>query len=307
MPVEQRLTGKQLNDLPDEALWHLAERTDLFAEVDPNQKERIILALKRTGHVVGFLGDGINDAPALHAADVGISVDSAVDVAKQAADFVLLKRDLDVLRQGIEAGRTTFANTLKYIAATTSANFGNMISMAAASLFLPFLPLLAKQILLNNFLSDLPAIAISTDHVDRQQVERPHRWDIRAIRRFMILFGLVSSLFDFLTFGALLFVVHATAEQFRTGWFIESLLTELLVVFIIRTAQPFYRSRPGRLLLLSSGLVVAIALLIPYLPFAEFFEFTPLPLPVMAMLLAITALYVGTTEVVKRYFYRRTL
>jgi P-type Mg2+ transporter len=307
MPVDQRLTGKQLNDLPDEALWHLAERTDLFAEVDPNQKERIILALKRTGHVVGFLGDGINDAPALHAADVGISVDSAVDVAKQAADFVLLKRDLDVLRQGIEAGRTTFANTLKYIAATTSANFGNMISMAAASLFLPFLPLLAKQILLNNFLSDLPAIAISTDHVDRQQVERPHRWDIRAIRRFMILFGLVSSLFDFLTFGALLYVVHATAEQFRTGWFIESLLTELLVVFIIRTAQPFYRSRPGRLLLLSSGLVVAIALLIPYLPFAEFFEFTPLPLPVMAMLLAITALYVGTTEVVKRYFYRRTL
>jgi Mg2+-importing ATPase len=307
MPVEQRLTGKQLNDLPDEALWHLAERTDLFAEVDPNQKERIILALKRTGHVVGFLGDGINDAPALHAADVGISVDSAVDVAKQAADFVLLKRDLDVLRQGIEAGRTTFANTLKYIAATTSANFGNMISMAAASLFLPFLPLLAKQILLNNFLSDLPAIAISTDHVDREQVERPHRWDIRAIRKFMILFGLVSSLFDFLTFGALLFVVHATAEQFRTGWFIESLLTELLVVFIIRTAQPFYRSRPGRLLLLSSGLVIAIALLIPYLPFAEFFEFTPLPLPVMAMLLTITALYVIATEVVKRFFYRRTL
>jgi P-type Mg2+ transporter len=305
--VDQRLTGKQLNDLPDEALWHLAERTDLFAEVDPNQKERIILALKRTGHVVGFLGDGINDAPALHAADVGISVDSAVDVAKQAADFVLLKRDLDVLRQGIEAGRTTFANTLKYIAATTSANFGNMISMAAASLFLPFLPLLAKQILLNNFLSDLPAIAISTDHVDREQVERPHRWDIAAIRKFMILFGLVSSLFDFLTFGALLYVVHATAEQFRTGWFIESLLTELLVVFIIRTAQPFYRSRPGRLLLHSSGLVVAIALLIPYLPFAEFFEFTPLPLPVMAMLLAITALYVIATEITKRFFYRHTL
>jgi Mg2+-importing ATPase len=306
MPAEQRLSGKQLNDLPDEALWHLAERTDLFAEVDPNQKERIILALKRTGHVVGFLGDGINDAPALHAADVGISVDSAVDVAKQAADFVLLKRDLDVLRQGIEAGRTTFANTLKYIASTTSANFGNMISMAAASLFLPFLPLLAKQILLNNFLSDLPAIAISTDHVDREQVEGPHRWDIRAIRRFMILFGLVSSLFDFLTFGALLYVIRATPEQFRTGWFIESLLTELLVVFIIRTAQPFYRSRPGRLLLLSSGLVVAIALLIPYMPFAVFFEFTPLPLPVMAMLLAITLLYVSATEVAKRFYYRRS-
>ena len=182
-----------------------------------------------------------------------------------------------------------------------------MISMAVASLFLPFLPLLAKQILLNNFLSDLPAIAISTDNVDREQVEGPHRWDIRAIRKFMILFGLVSSLFDFLTFGALLYVVHATPEQFRTGWFIESLLTELLVVFIIRTAQPFYRSRPGRLLLISSGLVVAIALLIPYLPFAEFFEFMPLPLPVMAMLLAITALYVIATEITKRFFYRHTL
>ncbi len=307
MPVEQRLTGKQLNDLQDEALWHLAERTDLFAEVDPNQKERIILALKRTGHVVGFLGDGINDAPALHAADVGISVDSAVDVAKQAADFVLLKRDLDVLRQGIEAGRTTFANTLKYIASTTSANFGNMFSMAAASLFLPFLPLLAKQILLNNFLSDLPAIAISTDHVDREQVEGPHRWDIHAIRKFMILFGLVSSLFDFLTFGALLYVVHAAPAEFRTGWFVESVLTQLVTILIIRTARPFYRSRPGRLLLQATLLVLAVVLAIPYLPFAEFFEFTPLPLPVMAMLLTITALYVVATEITKRYFYRHTL
>ena len=184
-----------------------AERTTVFAEVEPNQKERIILALQKTGHVVGYMGDGINDAPALHAADVGISVDTAVDVAKEAADFVLLEQDLDVLRRGIEEGRTTFANTLKYVFTTTSANFGNMFSMAAASLFLPFLPLLPKQILLNNFLSDFPAMTIATDNVDPEWVDRPRRWDMRFIRNFMVVFGLVSSVFDFLTFGVLLFVV----------------------------------------------------------------------------------------------------
>ena len=198
------LTGSQLDELHDEALWSTAERTAIFAEVDPNQKERLILALKKTGHVVGFMGDGINDAPAMHAADTSISVESAVDVARDAADFVLLEQDLDVVRRGITLGRNTFANTLKYIQTTLSANLGNMISMAAASLFLPFLPLLASQILLNNFLSDIPAFGLAGDSVDPELVTRPRRWNVRELRRFMIKFGLLSSVFDFATFGVLL-------------------------------------------------------------------------------------------------------
>ena len=201
LPTAHVLTGQDLDELHDEALWHAAERTDLFVEVDPNQKERIILALKKRGHVVGFLGDGVNDAPAMHAADTSLSVDEAVDVAREAADFVLLERGLDVIRRGVEEGRKTFANTLKYVLITTSANLGNMVSMAAASLFLPFLPLLPAQILLNNFLSDIPAIGLANDHVDRELVDRPRRWDIGFIGRFMLVFGLVSSAFDLITFA----------------------------------------------------------------------------------------------------------
>ena len=226
--ADRVLTGTRPQRLPDEALWRAAESTDLFVEVDPNQKERIILALKKMGHVVGFLGDGVNDAPAMHAADTSLSVEQAVDVAREAADFVLLERSLDVIRRGIEEGRKTFANTLKYVLTTMSANLGNMISMAAASLFLPFLPLLAGQILLNNFLSDVPAIGIADDAVDPELVERPQRWNMRFIGRFMVEFGAVSSVFDFLTFGALLLVFHAAPDLFRTGWFVESLLTELV-------------------------------------------------------------------------------
>jgi Mg2+-importing ATPase len=223
------LTGAELQRVPDEALWRVAERTDLFVEVDPNQQERIILALKKMGHVVGFLGDGVNDAPAMHAADTSLSVEQAVDVARDAADFVLLERSLDVVRAGIEEGRKTFANTLKYVLTTMSANLGNMISMAGASLYLPFLPLLAGQILLNNFLSDIPAIGIAGDTVDRELVEQPRRWDMRFIGRYMIEFGLVSSVFDFIMFGILLVVFQATPALFRTGSFVESLLTELLI------------------------------------------------------------------------------
>ena len=226
MKVTGVVSGKELDELGDEALLHVAEHTNLFVETEPNDKERIILALQKMRHVVGYLGDGINDAPALHAADVGISVDKAVDVAKEAADFVLLEPDLEDLRRGIVLGRATFANSLKYVFTTTSANFGNMFSMAGASIFLPFLPLLAKQILLNNFLSDFPAMTIATDDVDRELVEKPRRWDIRFIRDFMVIFGLVSSVFDYLTFGMLLFILRATAEQFRTGWFVESLMTD---------------------------------------------------------------------------------
>jgi Mg2+-importing ATPase len=298
------LTGAELDELHDEALWHAAERTDLFVEVDPNQKERIILSLKKMGRVVGFLGDGVNDAPAMHAADVSLCVEQAVDVAREAADFVLLERDLDVIRGGIEEGRKTFANTLKYVLTTTSANLGNMISMAVASLFLPFLPLLAGQILLNNFLSDIPAIGIAGDAVDPELVERPRRWDMRFIGRFMVEFGVLSSLFDFLTFGVLLFVFHTGPEQFRSGWFVESLLTELVIALVVRTRRPLHRSRPGTVLLVSTLVLIPVTLLVPYLPYASSLGFAPIPAALLGVLAAITVLYVVAAEVLKTWFYR---
>jgi P-type Mg2+ transporter len=305
LPILGLLSGNALNNMADEALWHAAERTNIFAEVDPNQKERIILALRKTKHVVGYMGDGINDAPALHAADVGISVDTAVDVAKDAADFVLLKQDLDILREGIDVGRMTFANTLKYILTTISANFGNMFSMAAASLFLPFLPLLAPQILLNNFLSDIPGTTIASDNVDPEWVAKPRRWNTVFIRDYMVLFGLVSSIFDFLTFGALLYLYHASPVEFRTGWFIESLLTELVIALVVRTRRVFFRSRPGTLLLVSTLIFIAITLVLPYLPFSTFFGFIPLPAPLLLMMIGLTVLYVVVTEIAKKHFYSR--
>ncbi len=298
------LTGSELQVVNDEALWHLADRTELFVEVDPNQKERIILALKKMGHVVGFLGDGVNDAPAMHAADTSLSVEHAVDVARQAADFVLLEHDLDVIRQGIAEGRRTFANTLKYILTTTSANMGNMTSMAAASLFLPFLPLTAGQILLNNFLSDVPAVGIANDAVDHELVERPQRWDMRFIGRFMVEFGALSSVFDILTFVLLLTVFHAGPAEFRTGWFVESLLTELVIALVVRTRRPFFLSRPGTLLLTSTCLLIVLTFAVPYVPGAGMFGFTPLPVPLVATIAGITALYVVSTETMKHWFYR---
>jgi Mg2+-importing ATPase len=299
------LTGAELNRLRDEALWQAVEGTNLFVEVDPNQKERIILALKKIGHVVGFMGDGINDAPALHAGDVGISVDQAVDVAKEAADFVLLQRDLSVLHQGILLGRTTFANTLKYVFITTSANFGNMFSMAGASLFLPFLPMLPMQILLTNFLTDFPAMAIAGDSVDPELVERPRRWDVAFIRDFMVTFGAVSSVFDYLTFGTLLLVLRAKADQFRTGWFLESVLTELLILLVIRTRRPFFRSRPGRYLLISALIVAGVTLVLPYSPLSGLLGFTPLPISLLLVLGGITVLYIASSEMAKKVFYKR--
>ncbi|MDY0391582.1 MAG: magnesium-translocating P-type ATPase [Desulfobulbus oligotrophicus] len=303
--VERIITGADLDEMRDEALWHLAPQVNLFAEVDPNQKERIISALQKTGHVVGYLGDGINDAPALHAADVGISVDQAVDVAKEAADFVLMEHDLEVLHKGINEGRRTFANTIKYIFITTSANFGNMISMAIASLFLPFLPLLAKQILLNNFLSDIPALGIADDNVDRDWEVTPHRWDIKLIRNFMFTFGLVSVVFDLITFAVLLTLAGEVAEVFRTGWFMESLMTELLVLLIIRTNQPFFKSRPGRFLMWSIAGMVVLTLLLPFLPIGAVFELAPLPGPVLIAIIAITGCYVLVSEMTKHIFFRR--
>jgi Mg2+-importing ATPase len=305
LPVALTLTGRELNEMSDEALWHAAQQATVFAEVDPNQKERIILALRKTGHVVGYMGDGINDAPALHTADVGISVDTAVDVAKDAADFVLLRKDLGILRQGIDEGRRTFANTLKYILTTISANFGNMFSMAVASVFLPFLPLLASQVLLNNFLSDIPATTIAGDNVDADLVATPRRWDTQFIRDYMVVFGLVSSVFDLLTFGVLLWLFQAAAEEFRTGWFVESLLTELVIALVVRTRGPFWASRPGKLLLASTGAVIALTLALPYLPFAGMFGFVPLPAPLMLAMIALTLGYVVAAEFAKKFFYAR--
>ena len=299
------LTGEELRRLSDTALLQRVGEVDIFAETEPNQKERILAALRKAGKVVGYLGDGINDASALHAADVGISVESAVDVAKEAADIVLLERDLGVLARGVRMGRQTFANTLKYVFITTSANFGNMVSMAGASLFLPFLPLLPKQILLNNFLSDVPSMTIATDRVDREQVERPRRWDIRFIRNFMMVFGLVSSVFDFLTFGALLYLLRATERQFQTGWFLESLMTELFIVLVIRTRGPFFRSRPGTLLLASTLLVAGTTIFLPYTPLGPLFGFVPLPAGFVLLLLAITGAYLLASELVKGWFFRR--
>ena len=301
--VEEMITGSELLTMKDDELLHRVPNVALFAEVDPSQKERIILALQKTGHVVGFLGDGINDAPALHAADVGISVDQAADVAREAADFVLLRHDLDLLRLGIDEGRHTFANTLKYIFITTSANFGNMISMALASLLLPFLPLLAKQILLNNFLSDIPAIGIAGDHVDREWERTPHHWNLKEVRNFMVVFGLTSSLFDALTFTVLLLYAGEQPAMFRSGWFVESLLSELAIIFVVRTHKPFYRSRPGRLLLVSTLAVMLLTLLLPYSPVGRWFDLVPLPLPLLAAILLITLLYAGTSELVKQRFY----
>lgn len=307
MAVEGVLTGDQVGAMPDEALWQQAACTTLFAEVDPNEKERIILALQKTGHVVGYLGDGINDAPALHAADVGISVNTAVDVARASADFVLLKQDLAVLRQGIVEGRRTFANTLKYIFMATSANFGNMFSVAGASLFLPYLPLLPAQILLLNFLTDLPELAIANDNVDPEAIQQPRRWNIGFIRRFMLVFGPLSSVFDYVTFGALLLLLGANVNQFRTGWFIESLVSAVLVVFALRTRLVFWQTRPGRTLVIASVGVIVIALLLPYTPLAGALGFEALDLFYLLLMIAISLVYFATAEIVKRWFYRRNI
>lgn len=299
------LTGPDLHKIDDMALVKQVNDVDIFAEVEPNQKERLLTALRKAGNVVGYIGDGINDAPALHAADVGISVDSAVDVAKEAADIVLLSKDLSVLSQGVLEGRRTFANTLKYVFMATSANFGNMFSMAGASLFLPFLPLLPKQILLTNVLTDIPETTIPTDSVDNELVEKPRRWNITFIRNFMVVFGLLSSVFDYLTFGVLLFILHADVAQFRTGWFLESVISATLIVLVIRSQRPFFRSRPSPQLLVATLVIVANTLLLPYTPLAQLLGFQPLDALFLLMMGAIVVLYIIAAEFMKRWFYNR--
>jgi P-type Mg2+ transporter len=297
------LTGPQIRLMSDLALMNKMKDVDLFSEVEPNQKERIIIALKKAGFVVGYMGDGINDVSALHAADVGISVDSAADVAKETAQIVLLEKDLGVLVQGVKEGRTTFANTLKYVFMATSSNFGNMFSMAGASLFLPFLPLLPKQILMTNLLTDFPEMTIASDNVDDDMVAKPRRWDIAFIRKFMMTFGFVSSIFDFMTFGLLL-LLNASEDQFRTGWFLESVVSAAMIVFVVRSSKPIFKSRPGKYLVLATLSIVAITIALPYTPIASLAGFVPLPISWLGMLGGIVALYIMTAELAKQFFYR---
>lgn len=299
------MTGPELRQLPEDQIPQRIRWVQAFAEIEPDQKELIITALRASGNVVGYIGDGINDAPAIHAADVGISVDQAVDVAKEAADIVLLQTDLGVLTEGVRQGRSTFANTMKYVFMATSANFGNMFSMAGASLFMPFLPLLPSQILLTNLLTDFPEMTIATDRTDPELVCAPRRWDIGFIRRFMFSFGLLSSIFDYLTFGVLLLLLHAPATLFRSGWFVESVVSASMIVLVIRSRRPFFRSRPGWLLALATVLVVIVTIALPYSPLAGVLGFAPLPGTFLIALAVILVLYVAGAELVKWRFYKR--
>ena len=301
------LTGPEIARESDEALQKLVQQVDVFAEVEPNQKERLILALRKSGCVVGYLGDGINDASALHAADIGLSVEGAVDVAKEAADIVLLEKDLGVLKQGIIEGRKTFSNTMKYVFMATSANFGNMFSMALLSLFLPFLPLLPTQVLLTNLLTDLPEMTIAGDRVDQELVARPRRWSIGFIRNFMVVFGMLSSIFDFLTFGALLFLLHANVDQFRTGWFIESVISASIIVLIIRTRRPFFSSRPSRSLMVVTLLVGLFTVILPFTPLSDPFGFTRISGYFLLAVVVIMGLYIASAELVKKIFNRMNM
>lgn len=305
LPVSGVLTGTEIAQMDDQALGARVENTTLFCRVNPAQKDRVILALKRRGHTVGYMGDGINDAPPLHSADVGISVQGAVDVAREAADLILLEDDLGVLHQGVLEGRRTFSNILKYINMGTSSNFGNMFSMAGGALLLPFLPMRPVQILLNNLLYDVSEIAIPLDTVDAEYVRKPRKWDMKAIRNFMFIMGPISSVFDFLTFFVLLKVFHAGEAMFQTGWFIESMATQVLVIFIIRTVKNPFRSRPNPWLSATSLTVVAIAALLPLTPFGSYFGFVAPPFAFYAAVAAMALTYLVVVECVKRFFYSR--
>lgn len=304
LPITGILTGADILKMDDQALVGQVENVNLFCRVTPSQKNRIILALKRRGHTVGYLGDGINDAPSLHSADIGISVDSAVDVAKDAADMILLEHDLKALQSGVIEGRRTFSNIMKYIMMGTSSNFGNMFSMAGGALFLPFLPMLPTQILLNNMLYDISEIPIPLDNVDEEDLMRPRQWDINFVRKFMLIVGPISSIFDFLTFFVMLKVFQAGESLFHTGWFIESLATQVLVIFIIRTRKNPLKSRPNPWLTVCSLLVVTLAVLLPFTPFGRFLGFVAPPLTFFVILGSMVIVYLFMVEGVKQWFYK---
>jgi len=299
------LKGSDIQNMDDESLFGHVEKVNVFCRVNPSQKNRIILALKKRGHTVGYLGDGINDAPSLHSADVGISVAGAVDVAKAAAQMILLEQDLGVLRSGVIEGRRTFCNIMKYIMMGTSSNFGNMFSMAGGSLFLPFLPMLPTQILLNNMLYDISEIPIPLDNVDNEYLKQPKQWDMNFVRKFMLTIGPISSIFDFLIFFILLKLFNAGEALFQTGWFIESMATQVLVIFVIRTHKNPFKSRPNVWLTICSLMVVALAILLPFTPIGRFFGFVPPPPLFFVVLAVMVVVYLVIVEQVKQWFYRR--
>lgn len=298
------MTGKELIDLTPETIEQKVKAVHIFAEVEPQLKEHIIQVLRKT-YTVAYMGDGINDVSAINAADIGISVENAVDVAREAADFVLMEKDLSVLVDGIKEGRKTFANTLKYIYISTGSTFGNMCSVAVASLILPFLPMLPKQILLTNFITDFPYLTVASDNVDEEQLEKPGRWNLKLIRSYMVVFGLHSSLFDIITFLTLLYLLKVKEAQFQTGWFIESVLSELFILFIIRTHKNFFKSKPGNYLFLLSilGLIVTIGL--PYMPFAKDVGLLPLPVLNLGVMFLIVLVYIVTADILKVWFFKR--
>ena len=298
------MTGEELFRTSSEALRLLVKRTHIFAEVEPQQKERIIQALRKS-YTVAYMGDGINDVSAINAADIGISVENAVDVAREAADFVLMEKDLMVLVDGIKEGRKTFANTLKYIYISTGSTFGNMCSVAAASLILPFLPMLPKQILLTNFLTDFPYLTVASDNVDEEQLEKPGKWNLKLIRNYMVVFGIHSSAFDILTFLVLFYVLKVKESAFQTAWFVESVVTELLILFIIRTHKNFFKSKPARSLFILSSIGLAITIGLPYMPFASEIGLVPLPLVNLGVILLIVTAYIGTADILKVWFFKR--
>ena len=304
--IKGLVTGEQITAMDDDELRKLVKATTVFARLSPLQKERVVTALHDNGHIVGFLGDGINDAAALKVSDVGISVNNAVDIAKESADIILLKKSLMVLEDGVIEGRRTFGNIIKYIKMGSSSNFGNMLSMTGASLFLPFLPMIPIQILLNNFLYDLSQVSIPSDNVDKEYLEKPRNWDVTYIKRFMFVIGPVSSVFDFLTFGIMLFVFHAGPELFRTGWFLESLATQTLVIYVIRTKKiPFIESRPSKFVVLTSLLIVASGFLLVYSPLAKYFHFVHLPAGYFGILFLMIVAYLVLTHFVKNWFLKK--
>ncbi|MBG6111451.1 Mg2+-importing ATPase [Flavobacterium sp. CG_23.5] len=298
------MTGKELFSTSPEALRQLVKKTHIFAEVEPQQKERLIQSL-RTTYTVAYVGDGINDVSALSAADIGISVENAVDVAREAADFVLMEKDLKVIIDGIKEGRKTFANTLKYIFINTGSTFGNMFSVAIASLLLPFLPMLPKQILLTNFITDFPYLTIASDNVDEEQLQRPGKWNLKLIRNYMVIFGIHSSIFDVITFLILYYILKVKESAFQTAWFVESILTELFILFIIRTHKNFFKSQPGKYLFILSFVGLILTLILPYLPFADKVGLSPLPFLNMGIMLLIVDIYILTADLLKVWFFKK--
>ena len=299
------ITGTEIAKMSPEALVKQVQTANVFAEIEPQQKESIIKALRKAGNTVAYMGDGINDVAAINAADVGISTNNAVDVAKEAADVVLLEKDLAVLNAGILEGRRTFLNTLKYIYTNTSATFGNMFSMAGASLLLPFLPMLPQQILMTNFMTDFPYMAVAADNVDEAELKVPQKWNLKQLKNFMIVFGLHSSVFDYLTFFALYKLFKADADIFHTGWFIESIATELLILFVVRTHKSLLKSRPGKLLMGLSVLALLLTVALPFMPFAKDLGFVVPPFKLLGIIVGILFLYVITADMIKVMFFKK--